>query len=769
MQERCERLESLLQIERKTNENLEDTVKTLKHNITSLHETCRVELARKEATITELRKERDNIAFRRNGNHPRGSDLVPPPVDIKVPIFSQPPPISKEAPSPALHIFSHPPPPMFSHPPPSDPQRCSKSPSTDLRRPPVEQIAKSAGKDRGQSDSRTSRSSSRSDTTESSSRRHRDERRDSDRNRDRDNSSRSRSSRDSSRDRNRNSSRKRSRSRDRDHHRKPPIKDEKKEDSRQVSNNSTNSSTDEPRAKKSRRESGRDTPATPVEKIVTKAECDIKIEEVETRREESDEPRDMEIQIGNDKNIEEDTHIKIQPPPEPTAADPPPPPSETTPARPPPSEPTTQAPPPAPIATTDLPVEQSNLAVSAGEQQKEVENFDHAVPIVEHSTASSVVASAAIDNEPNTKVAEKRPKPLVTSFTGSLERFEKEGMFVKINTDRVAPEKESQKIVKENQSPETFTVTQKTVVVEPQIVTSETPRELDEQKAAIETISPASPLTENVSQLHPNDPVHLLEDTDTTHVVQNMTLHPHLNLLPSKDHLPMMVIPQMPVDEGETPLTQLASETKVHADKSKKEPPTQVKIKKPRIRTIPGNRDPHIVPQEEPSLPPEPEVDSDLTVVNLEEHNKDFERNKLQYLKEEFARIGGDEIANDPQLLKSFEEKEREEEKRRLLAETKKKEDIVATHNSTIGAPTHKNADMLAVPGAETKKQESNDQTVVEEHKHDTSLVTGTATYNFAQDADGAKLLVVSRPKKKKKKKKEHDKSKTENTCLVKA
>lgn len=182
-------------------------------------------------------------------------------------------------------------------------------------------------------------------------------------------------------------------------------------------------------------------------------------------------------------------------------------------------------------------------------------------------------------------------------------------------------------------------------------------------------------------------------------------------------------------------------------------PPPPPSAPKPKIQMLAGNRNAN------ESKPP-----SNLTVAHLQARNKEQERHKLDFLREEILRVAGPEVANDPQLLSSFREKEMEEERKRLKEAA---ECQVAEENASSVAVTSRDADILVlderecstVVAPEEEEKEEARPPIIEEKNQiqptpttDKCIIMGNSKYNYTQDSAGNKIMVVSRLKRKKKK-----------------
>lgn len=374
-----------------------------------------------------------------------------------------------------------------------------------------------------------------------------------------------------------------------------------------------------------------------------------------------------------------------------------------------------------------------------------------------------------IREEPSTE--ERHAVPLVTSFTGSLERLKREGVL--INAER-------QPTIAASPLVDPFPESAMDVdvgILEPEPVqnqptTSNHSEELLENalqisaeiKSSPATVASTSPLVSfevpksslNSSFVSPSSTTLPFQQTmnfaDTTEItpLPPLNVHPHMNLMPAKDHLPMMVIPREAVLEPEVP--EVAAEPPL-LEKAEPLPP------RPKIQMVAGNREPY-VKKEEAEQPP-----SSLTVENLERVNKEQERNHLEYLRAEILQVAGPIVANDPQLQESFRRKEREAARR-----AQKQTEKLAEAAPSV-ASTNMNGDMAAVKGQNEKTPQGGEKQSVppaassDKNQKENAvsadqpatkgatekcIIMGHSKYNYTEDSEGNKVMVVSRLKKKK-------------------
>lgn len=344
-------------------------------------------------------------------------------------------------------------------------------------------------------------------------------------------------------------------------------------------------------------------------------------------------------------------------------------------------------------------------------------------------------------------------EPLLTSFAGSLERLKKSGIL--INTDVFQNRSTSPAMAK---SPES--TNNNLGGLNPSDAISEEMAENALRLSGELKSSPSSSVVSSVPSFHPtmasaysntDDVVEKLNSPSVPQMIdqQKPTLvHPHMNLMPAESHLPMMVIPRDAVPITETN-AKLGSPRKSQKMEKAQPPP------KPKIQTVSAIRDPY--PIEEPKM----EIKSDLTVETLERINQEQENNQLEYLRTEMIKVAGPEILNDPQLLKSFERKEKEQKRIRAAAEEKAKQAIkdeeqkssVASDKNTVATKLTKSPTSVAATKAaveESDPVETKPVVVSLEKTPGKCIIMGNSKYNYTEDADGTRVLVVSRIRKKK-------------------
>lgn len=762
-------LTRVLESEQAKNVKLEASLAACKYNYNSLLQTCRHEVARKDSQIMELRKERDNMAFRRagpaakprgrGGNQNRNTRLQPevapadPIPDLSIPPPNIQPPADVKSDTliePANDIEST----VDTKPPPNATRSVEERRKEDRsasrghsERSDSSEKSNHMGTSRTHSSSRRERSRDRCDRDRersSSSRSTGDRSRKRNPSRDRDRSrhaDRTTSRRSHSRDRHYDGSghrtyRKRDRSRDDEDYKPPyPVKEENyrhghvSRNKRSDANEPPRTVVREPTAKRPRKESAR----RPAEERTTP------INEVRTNVKTEAESEDNSLEKCPRKEPTTDSSVVV--------LNPPPPPSisqivPTTPPR----------PPPPPITPSDELSDPPPPVIPSEDVSVPPPPLPPVNPSIERSTPPSPPPSETPPPQPapqslesstcdNSK-AEKRPQPLMTSFTGSLERSAKEGLFIQINTDRTTtisgnahseeePPKEELPV---NNSQDAEELAQALASITPaeespmealppliDLPTNENiPIEVDPSIATESTLTNADQQPNHEELLCPTAPVPLLP------------LHPHM--MPVQNNLPMMIIPRQAVPE---PLPETIEKSPSPVPLS---PPPKIVI--PKMNTLAGYPTAKTVRDKTKK---KEKKESDLTVANLDKYNTDMEKGTLEYIKEEIARIGGPDIANDLQLLQSFTV---EEEKRRL-AELKQSKEVNGT--STV-AESLRNEDICVVKKEGVEMDNSKTQGNVTAVA-DKSLVMGHALYNFSQDVDGTPILSVSRLKKKKRNK----------------
>lgn len=727
----------------KQNLKLEESMKTIRLNFKTLLETAKNEIARKDTQIHELRKEKDNMAFRRLPRHhePRSNQeraISKPPSDTAD--QDREPPAQRDSDRPVradvpLSRDSGVPERKRSKEPDTRKERSKsreRSSNTTARDPKIKDNPTSTDKDRTGSEKnrstdppRNERSGKITDRRDTTSSGHRDSKRSSrDRDRSKERSSRdrpSRSSRDRSRDKDKGRGT-RDRSRDRarsskDRHRSTERGSREDTDSRDHSRKRRNES---PRRRRSSSKSGSTSSRGEQPQPVKKQRLDT-VPEVPA----------VLVTEGSGS-------------------------------------------PPIPVAVVKAEVEEGErLDQSAAEHRgKETE---------------AAIKSNLFHRKPN---LERPPEPMLTSFAGSLERLKKEGML--INTERTSVHVDSTNTLANNRSSVSPSspiaclpspalnepdpdhgeqaseeIAENSLQISAEIRSSPTscattmasPKTSPVQLLAASTINNAALTSTDIEPTPIPSSVTQSKDTPLPPSVPSATqsnLHPHMNPMPAQDHLPMMVIPReaviakVVVVSENPPLPE-------HLEKPAPPPPPP----KPKIQTVAGNRDPYAKEESAAAAAQE----SNLTVANLDRINKAQEEHQLEYLRAEIARVAGPDVANDPQLIKSFKQKEKEAERRRLAAAEMDNPEVV------VGAPpslpsSHKNADLEAInqTGGEAtlkattatdKLQKENTTATAAENlpnpvAPEKCIIMGHSKYNYTQNSEGKRIMVVSRLKKTK-------------------
>lgn len=354
---------------------------------------------------------------------------------------------------------------------------------------------------------------------------------------------------------------------------------------------------------------------------------------------------------------------------------------------------------------------------------------------------------------------ERPPEPLLTSFTGSLERLKKEGML--INTDRVLATPSSS-VTNSSPIPSPLNPATEQLAGE----TAEQSAEMAENTLQISQEIKSSPASRGTPKTSPSasfelptSPVANVQPESALSKVPQC--HPHMNPMPGQDHLPMMVIPREAVDEPPLPEVPLAVERQPT-------PPPPPPPPKPKIQMKAGTRAPYSMDVEEAEAE-QAKKPSSLTVDNLKLVNEEQEKTHLEFLRKEFLRVGGPEVANNPALVKSFQQKEKEQERRdeKQKVQDMEEEEVA----SSRGMPTHLFMSTTAVEGkdqptpasVEQQPVDVDDQQVTSTtgkiEKENTSethsqaekcIIMGHSQYNYMKDEQGNRIMVVSRLKKKK-------------------